>query len=447
MGKGEFEKSWKEAFEGVDLTPSSQLWTGIEASIANHEVERYRRGIAYYKWAAAAGILLFAGLLGYLGYQSLYSEQSVAIDANKLRNEEVNQDIKEEIFSDKRTSIAENQEGQEIDEIFSSPESSKSNSGNELVNLAPFSADLAHSSDLPVGEGVSNNSINNYNEGLMQSANRFAITTLDPKGVSHTKDQDLSLLSTTVKGVPILKSARESKKMILWAGLTMAPGYFDPNYQSLELAQVLGSSTFSQTKIHPEEQHRSGQSLSLGLEIGMKLSNKWILSTGVQYLNNNVQSSTNAILNERTPVFSTTASAYDLQESTADISYVPTELDNTFQFLSIPIQAGYLVIDKKVKLIVNGGVASDIFLKNKISAVDHSLETITINPGSNAPFKSVYFNGLVGAQVNYEFLPRYTISLEPTYKIALSDFARPGSNYSSLPSSLGVGVGVKYIFK
>ena len=96
---------------------------------------------------------------------------------------------------------------------------------------------------------------------------------------------------------------------------------------------------------------------------------------------------------------------------------------------------------------MNGGVASDIFLKNEISAVDQSLETITINPGSNAPFKSVYFNGLVGAQVSYEFLPRYTVSLEPTYKIAISDFARPESNYSSLPSSLGVGVGVRYIFK
>ena len=70
MGKGEFEKSWENAFEGADLTPSTHLWTGIEAGIANHEVERYRRGIAYYKWAVAAGILLFAGL-GYPGYQSL----------------------------------------------------------------------------------------------------------------------------------------------------------------------------------------------------------------------------------------------------------------------------------------------------------------------------------------------------------------------------------------
>ena len=93
MGKGEFEKSWENAFEGADLTPSTHLWTGIEAGIANHEVERYRRGIAYYKWAVAAGILLFAGL-GYLGYQSLPTEGSVAIDTDMLIEEAVKQDIK-----------------------------------------------------------------------------------------------------------------------------------------------------------------------------------------------------------------------------------------------------------------------------------------------------------------------------------------------------------------
>jgi hypothetical protein len=137
----------------------------------------------------------------------------------------------------------------------------------------------------------------------------------------------------------------------------------------------------------------------------------------------------------------------DLSDSRSNITFEPTELDNTFQFLSIPVQAGFLVLDKRVKVLVNAGVASDIFLKNKISAVDRSLESITINPGSDAPFRSVYFSGLVGAEASYEFMPRYLITLEPRYKLAISDFTRPETSYTSLPSSFGIGVGVKYIFK
>jgi hypothetical protein len=111
------------------------------------------------------------------------------------------------------------------------------------------------------------------------------------------------------------------------------------------------------------------------------------------------------------------------------------------------VQAGYLLVDKKVKLLLNAGIASDFFLKNRISAVDKSLESVTINPGSDAPFKSVYFNGLLGAQASYEFLPRYLVTLEPRYKLAITDFTRPEASYSSAPSSFGVGVGIKYVFK
>jgi hypothetical protein len=275
------------------------------------------------------------------------------------------------------------------------------------------------------------------------------IKALDGEGIKITEViEELPAISIAVTGVPILNPEKDPMRGVLWAGLSMAPGYFNPNYQSQGSPQTLQSSSFlPQGSMSQEEQHRSGQSISFGVELGMRLSEKWVLSGGVQYLNNNVQSSTNTILNQRTPIFSATANAYDLDESSSDITFAPTELDNSFQFLSIPVQAGYVVIDKKIKVLINAGVSSDIFLKNEISSVDQTLESITIKPGANAPFRTVYFNGLMGARASYEFLPRYIISLEPTYKLAISDFVRPETNYSSLPSSFGIGVGVRYVFK
>ncbi len=421
MGKGKFEKSWRDAFEGAKLTPSDQLWTGIEASIANEEIVRYKRGMVYYKWLAAAGILLFTGLLGYLGYQSLSTESSLTDSTTKQKNDQG-------AFHATDSVLVRTKKESAVKPSFSLPEI-KSSSINYVENT---SSNIEKTQPLEIPPDTRHLTL---------------IKLLQLKSIAMEEEQNLPPLPEKVIGVPIYRSHQDPQKVALWAGLNITPGYFDLNYQSPVAVQGLQSPNFTPGTLQPKEENRTGLSMSFGFEIGMRLSERWRLSSGVQYLNNNIQSSTNAILDQRTPVFSSVIESLDLSDSRANITFVPTELDNTFQFLSIPVLAGFLVLDKRVKVLVNAGIASDIFLKNKITAVDRSLESITIHPGSNAPFKSVYFNGLVGAEASYEFLPRYLITLEPRYKLAISDFTRPETSYSSFPSSFGIGVGVKYIFK
>jgi hypothetical protein len=258
---------------------------------------------------------------------------------------------------------------------------------------------------------------------------------------------DAPELPESVAGVPIYPTTRKSEKSVLWAGLNMAPGYFDPNYSQQSLQTAIPAYQGNSGSLSAQEDHHAGLSMTVGLEMGMQLSGRWQLSSGIQYLNNNVQSTTNLVLNNRTPVLFSNAASLDRNELNENATYGATELDNTFQFISIPIQAGYMLVDSRVKFQLNAGVSSDVFLKNKITAVDRSLESVTINSGSDAPFRSVYFNGLIGAQASYEFLPRYLITLEPRYKMALSEFTKSNHAYTSLPSSFGIGVGVKYVFK
>ncbi len=419
MGKGNFEKVWRNAFEGAKLTPSDQLWAGIEAGIANDEVVRYKRGMVYYKWLAAAGILLFTGLLGYIGYQSLTTESSLTENKSKRKN---------------------------VKSVFQVTDSVLSITKKE-GSAEPFliQQEITPSSIKSLEATPSNNQKIQPRENLEGIKYLTVIERQQSKAI--IEEQNFPPLPQRISGVPIYRSDQDPKRVVLWAGLNVTPGYFDPNFQSQGVVQGLQSPSFAQSTLQPEEEHRTGFSMSFGIEMGVKLSDRWQLSGGIQYLNNNVQSSTNAILDQRTPIFSSVIETLDLSDSRANITFVPTELDNTFQFLSIPVQAGYLVLDKKVKVLVNAGIASDIFLKNKITALDRSLESITINPGSNAPFRSVYFNGILGVEASYEFLPRYLITLEPRYKLAISDFTRPESSYSSFPSSFGIGLGVKYIFK
>lgn len=480
MGRDGFERVMKDRFEGAKLQPSEGLWGGIETAIANHEAARYRRGMAYYRWVAAAGVILVAGFLGYLSYQKLWNQDVVdgkgLTDQNTSSTIPQNESSEPSIQGDK---FQTDQPGQESKAATSTNESDQLTKAqtpsinqdpgatatnqdrgvNSSINQdlgAPALAQEQEKSERSPISPLSENSAIAASPEITRSVT--AVNQLDrlPLAAAVAINEEVLLIESSepvlpesLYGVVVYPAEKKTEKAELWAGLQMAPGYFNPNYsQQTGQASIPNSVGGGYSNTALREDHRTGFSMAFGVEMGMKLSDRWQVSSGLQYLNNNVQSSTNLVFNNRTPVFSSTVESLDFAGNFQNnLSYQTKELNSTFQFLSIPVQAGYLLLDSRLKLQVNAGIASDFFLKNRISAADRSLESVTINPGSEAPFRSVYFNGLVGAQASYEFLPRYLITLEPRYKLALSEFTKPDVSYSSLPSSFGIGVGVKYVFK
>jgi hypothetical protein len=449
-GGHEFEKSWHQAFEGASIEPSERLWVGIEAAIANEDATRYRRGIVYYKWLVAAGLLLFASVLGYMAFQEQQPAATGVADGSKNHNPELT-DATNPVQSFEDASSAKEKN---ISASSTTKDSKPSSTNSDKLTASPDAVIQSSSESTAFGTAklVKQDDAAHLQQALSTAPSKrgldHSLSTLKSKNIT---DQNTLLALTApdrIYGVllhPVTKQDRSHETF--WAGLNMTPGYFNPNYQVQTEALALQSPDFSQSSVVPMEEHNTGFSMSFGMEVGMRLSNKWQLSGGLQYLNNNVQSTTNTILDQRTPYFSSVAESVDLANSRGNITFNETALDNTFQFISVPVQAGFTLVDKRLQVLINAGIASDIFLKNRVAATDNSLESVTIRAGSEAPFRTVYFNGLLGAQASYEFLPRYMITLEPRYKVAISDFARPEANYNSLPSSFGVGVGVKYIFK
>jgi len=436
MGREAFEKAIQEHFEGAEIQPSESLWAEIEASIANDEVARYRRGMAYYRWVAAAGVLLLVGVLGYLGYDSRTNRSMTDVP-------EISQTVPDHKSSrdDVPDMVTENQP-QEPDMAESVREGKTEASAITVPGQQVAQPQITRSEENAAAVSGMNST------DAMRTPGDSEIQNVVSSQKTADSDLTIPMLPETITGVVVYPVDRKTENTVFWAGLNMAPGYFDPNYQQGSLQAVLPNYQGNSSNSSAQEDHNSGFSMAFGVEMGMQLSGRWQLSSGIQYLNNNVQSSTNLVLDNRAPVFSSTVESLDISDgANANVTYEPTELDNTFQFISIPLQAGYMLVDSRVKVQLNAGIASDVFLKNTITAVDRSLESITIDPGSDAPFNSVYFNGLFGAQASYEFLPRYLITLEPRYKMALSEFTKSNNVYSSMPSSFGIGVGVKYVFK
>ena len=123
------------------------------------------------------------------------------------------------------------------------------------------------------------------------------------------------------------------------------------------------------------------------------------------------------------------------------------QLENNFEFASVPVRVGYIVLDRKFNMIVNGGISSDFYLNNNVSAQGNILSAFDSGTESETPFHKVHFNGLLGTEFGYVVAGHYHLTLEPSYRVALSSLTKDNFPLSSRPSSFYVTFGLNYRFR
>jgi hypothetical protein len=205
-----------------------------------------------------------------------------------------------------------------------------------------------------------------------------------------------------------------------------------------------------------KEASANGLAYSIGVSLGTKISERWVLQGGVNYMS---QSSDYTVQNAVTnPEFDTfrPASINELGKMNfaddvtgTDEKLIPTapyEVNNDLRYLSIPLQAGYLVINQAFGLQLNAGIATDLFLQNTISAENGNLETTRLESGDDSPYRSVNFSGLVGTEVSYRFAKHYRVSLNPGIRYPLNTIYKPEIGVDATPVTFDIGLRFRYIF-
>ncbi|MDA0194141.1 MAG: outer membrane beta-barrel protein [Bacteroidetes bacterium] len=265
--------------------------------------------------------------------------------------------------------------------------------------------------------------------------------------------------------VPIYQGSSESKSEInkLWAGFGLGSGSFDPN---------VGGNSFSQADAAPaafedanfsaqnqsvrslseiKESNDPGISYSVGMNIGMRVAKRWIVQSGLQYRNSSSKTNTNVIFrenssNESFAITSFSDERNSLNSGSIDIIQEDVSLTNNYQFLSIPLKIGYLVIDKKFQLSINTGFATDVFIKNRVSEKNSLIESYDQVTGGDSPYRRAFLSGMAGIELGYKIRERYFITVEPSFKRSLNSFTKNSELVSSNPNSLGVMAGFRYMF-
>jgi hypothetical protein len=162
-----------------------------------------------------------------------------------------------------------------------------------------------------------------------------------------------------------------------------------------------------------------GKSYSYGVIGGMRVAEKWVLQAGVQYMNQTVGSS---------------ASQY--------ANYGSGSLISTNEFVSVPVQAGYLLINRKLGWQLNPGMSTDFFVRNTLS---NQQTSVSQGAGTDSPYRSVNFAGLMSSEFSYRLGKNYRLSVVPGMRYSLNPALKSVTTGSAV--SWDVGFRFRYIFK
>jgi len=215
----------------------------------------------------------------------------------------------------------------------------------------------------------------------------------------------------------------------LWASVTAGSGTYTESsgssYNSYAATRVYNAASFQSSTPGSTLANNAtgtvptvGKSYSYGVLGGVRLAERWVLQTGVQYMSQSIGNS----------------SPYS--------NFSGGSLTSTNEFVSVPVQAGYLLINQKIGWQLNPGLSTDFFVLN---TTGNQQASVTQGAGADSPYRSVNFAGLMSSEFSYKLGKNYRLSLVPGMRYSFNPALKSMTTGSAM--TWDVGFRFRYIFK
>ncbi|MCW5911177.1 MAG: outer membrane beta-barrel protein [Cyclobacteriaceae bacterium] len=457
--KQKFEENWRAAFKDAEQNPSDRVWWSIDSALTHAEGGSMKRKIVFYKRLAAASVILALALAGSTTYFMNEKEQQLAVNTKQalektpLQNREANESYRENPVGtgedDKLNTSKpdiniknETSTGKEIQagRLYST-NGNRSNAGNSLVAIIPSENEFEP-------EPVSTT-----------TGQRFGMYAYDPLDEVYAIDTRLKGRMhevTIVRKLPAMPASMmadsrrksETKAEKLWAGIGAATGSY--SYQGQGHASDVAAFSQANSLLNNSVQVSSnsssrGSAYSLGLNMGTRLSDRWVLQGGIAYLNQSLDYTSNFAAHG--PDNSIRAMVAEYSALKSDVTFSPTtsyQVNSVNELISVPVQAGYMLVNRKFGLQVNSGVATDMFIQNTLSDKSGGLKPYSESAGSESPYNTFSWAALAGTEFSYKIGRQYRVSLAPGLRYTLTPMMK--SDQRSTPLMWDMGFRFRYIF-
>jgi hypothetical protein len=481
----EFDKYWEEVFQDAEMTPSDNVWNKIDSTLSKEEAGYFKRKAFMFKLLAAASIVfaLSVGLFSLNYYIQEGSDSPIVLsdaeESSVASSEQLNPENNISIQPDMDAAVPLAKVEVDIPESQTDGAESIRDLGRSTENLASNHDAGESTTDfraLPANVPVAHEEhIESASSEFLGAGNALLAIQLDelqPLDFQYDGIDDIAYEIDHIYLIPIMprgasKIKRESDPGILTASLDFSAGSFNPNFEQVgynfasptgfpfadsrsELAAFNTANKDFLSMRNSGKETESQLALSYGVNVGFKITNRFLVQTGIAYRKANTTTTTNGYIenpddNTRIPIVAT----YNYQfEGLSSVNFMEqTDLNNQYEFASIPVRVGYMVLDRKVSVTLLAGMSSEFFINNTIEDKSNFLQTLSSNDATDTPYKNLYFNGSFGTMIGYSFAGNYMMTIEPGYRMALSSFTKDNFYLNSFPSSFMLTFGLAYNFK
>lgn len=462
-----FENAWQEAFEGAEMAPSDQLWGKIELDLTKQANSGYKKRILFFKLMAAASVL-FAAVIG--GYTVLNNSDHLKVESREghsiTSHDATNTSDVDQLY-------AENTEKQDKAEVADHTHSATyAKESENVTRIAKSDSKSGDKISQTVAKAKANNMLiredkmndntaafhtvknDNMTQHISQSKKGEEGSISDPNLVEklNVAEAELGeLLAMDMQYVPRLTELHKRKKTDrdLWVGIGLAMGQNSTSSAGGEpMAFENLNSDFNNVQrdqINLSEE-RSGRVVSAGLAVGKQVARRWIVESGLSYIKRSTLAESNLAM--ASPQGVQAANNVALAESTGQVYLTDVyQLRNTYNSISVPLQAGYLLIDRQIGVTLKAGLANDILLFNRVEDTSGNLEAVTVNAGADSQYNTYLISGLLTSEFSYLLGQHYYLALTPQLRKSINSVTKDEAGEANKPIIFTVGFKLNYLFK
>jgi hypothetical protein len=468
-GRQKFEETWQEAFDGAGVRPSENLWEGIEQHLDNSAM---RRRVIYYQRVAAACVL-FAFITGAFGlyWRNQHYAQVAKINSpiekadNKISNQNQIQSTASKKLIETKSPAPSSQEALV----------ENSNDNNVLKSQTAIKQDIKRTGDPfqkntqePTSVATTSSDLSKVpSDTSFPFAVRKEPSTFNSKDPSKTYaynpdvNETAPLIAVDLRGgpksvelirklpaMPSVFMSREKEKYgeKWWASAGASAGSYSPNFNTSSPAVASAYQSGNSLSSLSSVPANYGTSYSVALTAAHRVSKRWVFQSGMQYMARSVDYTSNFVNYSGAKSAASLADYASLNTNTVAATS-PYQLESRSEYISIPVQAGYLLVDRKFGLLLNSGVSSDIFIRNTLTDLSGQRTSYSESAGQNSPYRTFMWSALMSTELSYKMGSHYRLALVPGMRYSLNQVLKSDQATQGNPMIWDVGFRFRYIFK
>ena len=434
MERQKFEESFKDAFKGAEVAPSDSVWANVELDLEKTSGGQMKRRLLFFQLLAAAS-MVFAMGVGSVYYLNRPEVDQTIAQTNQTQEKNNAETIDNQVASDAKTPMLTNEVSNNVSRKIETSKKVPKGDGVLITQLDVASTELASEQIDPVGY----NNIDKAGYGKRPLPSLVNVEQPKLKIPASEPDPGMVLLARlSDEEKKYKKDAKAELNEKLWTSVGMGAGTFNPISNGTSTASFLNNIGNPASSSNPT----SGTSYSVGISVGGKVAKRIVMQGGISYLSNNAEYTSSAAAGTRASLNEMAATSKDVINATS-----PYQVNSNLQYMSFPVQAGYILVDRAFALQLNGGVSTDLFFQSTLTPENNALDKVSQSAGEDSPYRTVNFSGLVGTELSYKVGNHYRITVNPGMRYALNSIYKSEVATEISPITFDVSLRFRYIFK